>query len=929
MSTRRAAAPEVRESIEAKVGNEDVEMKDDANEGADEDVDADADADADADVDMDAEGDEDAEGELDEAGRPDLFRMIHNLSTYLCSVEEDGEELAGGFQRIPNRRVLPDYFEVISEPVAFSTVRGKTQKKQYTSFAEFVKDAAQIFHNAQVYNRPSAPIFGAAVRLREILVEELQKLVAKGDITAQDAKLPDLGELPPAEDSPPLDPEEGDGEEDEDEEDEEEEDEDEDEDDDDSDNDGGHRRRRRRGRPSTSGRKDRDGDKDDEAHKRRGRPPMVLTPVEARIANILRGLRKPRDEDGTLLILPFEKLPDKASLPDYYQAITRPIALDNIKKKAKRKKYQTVDQVMQDIELMFENAKRYNEDDSDVYAAAVELLKQARILADQERKRPDDDFRDEDGKLPLANIQYGGQSWRVGDWVHIRNPNDLGKPIVAQIYRTWQDRAGQKWINACWYYRPEQTVHRFEKHFFDHEVVKTGQYRDHQIEDVLDRCFVMFVTRFNKGRPRGFPAGKEVYVCESRYNEEKFRFNKIKTWASCVPDEVRERDYEMDLFDVPRRMKKLPSPIKHLLREDAKETDDLPKPSWGSPNAPPIVGAVHRRPRESNESPPPQPTPPPQPMPVVPDITAEAARRASMLSATRDMPGDGAVRSTSTPYLVTGPSPSPRQYNAHMTPHFQPVTPVAVPQAMHQTPVPIPHQPHHAMPPQSMRAIQYQQPLQHQLAHQQPGIIPQSYAATYPQSPAPPLLQHQPQMINPLAPTYSPVPVPAVARTPMGAMPGLPMPGGNVYNPPRPPEVYTLPDNLNETLPAEIRQSFQHDDKGRILFFTAPPLDRPHKGISNESAGLGHSIKYLAGRQEWLAEREKKRKERDEQQITNARKRTGEQPDSEKSRRDEMASQATTAMASWLQHFDEDTERWKKQAGLEGWREVSKKNGVA
>ena len=42
--------------------------------------------------------------------------------------------------------------------------------------------------------------------------------------------------------------------------------------------------------------------------------------------------------------------------------------------------------------------------------------------------------------------------------MHIRNPNDLHKPIVAQIYRTWQDHAGQKWINACWYYRPEQAT---------------------------------------------------------------------------------------------------------------------------------------------------------------------------------------------------------------------------------------------------------------------------------------------------------------------------------------------------------------------------------------------------------------------------------------------------------------------------------------
>ena len=157
-------------------------------------------------------------------------------------------------------------------------------------------------------------------------------------------------------------------------------------------------------------------------------------------------------------------------------------------------------------------------------------------------------------------------------------------------------------MNACWYYRPEQTVHRFDKHFYENEVVKTGQYRDHRIDDIEDRCFVMFITRYPRGRPRGLPPDKAVYVCESRYNEETFKFNKIKTWSGCLPDEVREKDYEMDLFDVPRVMRKFPSPIKHLLQADAKETDPLPKPTWRSPNAPPLIGAVHRRPREPNVS---------------------------------------------------------------------------------------------------------------------------------------------------------------------------------------------------------------------------------------------------------------------------------------------------------------------------------------
>lgn len=41
----------------------------------------------------------------------------------LCRSYSDGAELAQGFQRLPNKRFLPDYFEVIKTPIAFSTVR--------------------------------------------------------------------------------------------------------------------------------------------------------------------------------------------------------------------------------------------------------------------------------------------------------------------------------------------------------------------------------------------------------------------------------------------------------------------------------------------------------------------------------------------------------------------------------------------------------------------------------------------------------------------------------------------------------------------------------------------------------------------------------------------------------------------------------------
>jgi chromatin structure-remodeling complex subunit RSC1/2 len=498
--------------------------------------------------------------------------------------------------------MVPDYYDVIKEPMAVSTIKDAIRKHSYKTFNEFVRAWSLISHNAQLYNRPEAGAYQDALVIRVVFEKELKKVVDAKEVSEEDAALPDLGEIPPP--SPRRDEDAEEEEEDDDEED--------DDDGDDSDDDG--RPRRRRGPRSTNAITKREGGKGDESRKamtereadlrrKRGRPPRVDTPMEARIKSVLKGLRKIKDNNGEMRIRHFEKLPDKGIMPEYFEAIKVPMAMDVLKKKSKRKKYQSVDHFMRDVETMFENAKAYNLEGSEIYHDAILLQREARHLAEQEKKRPDTDFTMEDGRIPLPNgIVHNGELWKVGDWVHVSNPNDLAKPIVAQIYRTWQDTDGQKWVNACWYYRPEQTVHRFDKHFFDHEVVKTGQYRDHHIDEVVDRCFVMFFTRFNKGRPRGFPPDKEVYVCESRYNEEKFKLNKIKTWASCLPDEVREKDYEMDLFEHPRKMRKVPSPILHLLPETAKETDDLPKPTWGVANAPPVIGAVHKRPRASNVS---------------------------------------------------------------------------------------------------------------------------------------------------------------------------------------------------------------------------------------------------------------------------------------------------------------------------------------
>ncbi|TAQ85828.1 hypothetical protein B7494_g5838 [Chlorociboria aeruginascens] len=806
--------------------------------------------------------------------------------------DADGVDISNAFQRIVNKRVLPDYFDIIKEPVAFST--GKILKKQYKSFKEFVRDFALMSHNAQVYNRPSAPVYGDAIALRELVKAELQKLVDQMVITAEESEFPDLGEIPDIEDSPLPAPEDEEVEEDEDEEEEEE-------DEDDSDDDGPKRRARKKGRRASATGGKRDGGKideskdDPESQKKRGRPPKVHTPMEARINNVLKGLRKFKNPGGDLKIFHFEKLPDKSAIPDYYHEIKVPIAMDLIKRKAKRKKYHSVDQALKDLELMFENAKAYNEEGSQVYKDAVDLQREARILAEQEKKKPDGEYADEDGRLPVPEILYNGELWKVGDWIHLNNPNDVTKPIVAQIYRTWQDPEGQKWINACWYYRPEQTVHRYEKHFYENEVVKTGQYRDHKIEEVVDRCFVMFFTRYNKGRPRGFPTDKEVYVCEARYNEDRCKLNKIKTWASCVPDEVRDKDYEMDLFEVPRKMKKVPSPIKHLLREDAKEDDPLPKPTWGVANAPPIVGAVHRRPRESNESPPPEPTPspPPQPLPEPvrrpPPVTTERPRYGSQGDITMSGTHSGSAASPMN-NLNLGSSSYGQQFASS-----RPITAAS----------PSPH------PPQNPYGT-HGQPTQSALP-QTPQYQPQSSYSHYGSAATTPATQ----LPNPLG-NYSHY----QNNTPRAPAPAPASHGSqtNAYNPPRPVEVYTLSDQANLSIPPDTRSQFHQDEAGRVIFFTAPPLDV--NPVSEQSRNLGHSLRYLAEKARRTEEIQKQRKDRAAELELEASTRLKRMKTDDDDKKQQAFDQKMNYLQNWCKNMEAGTDELYKQMHGEKWKEM-------
>lgn len=215
-------------------------------------------------------------------------------------------------------------------------------------------------------------------------------------------------------------------------------------------------------------------------------------------------------------------------------------------------------------------------------------------------------------------------------------------------------------------------------------------------------------------------------------------------------------------------------------------------------------------------------------------------------------------------------------------------------QQTHQTPVPLPQMQHYSSPSVS-RTIQFQNSTHgsfvqsYQQAPMHPGVhtqnfqqVPQGYGTA-----------HHPR---PQAGGQAQVPHQV-----------------NAYNPPRPPEVYTLPDTMNDALPDSVRATFQHDSNGRVLFFTAPPLERADDGVAPIDTSLGHSAKYLSGRKDWLRKRAMRKSARADA--------VNKLPLQHPSRPSNMTvtnfqPQAKLALTQWFQNMNKETQTWRNEAGL-------------
>ncbi len=103
--------------------------------------------------------------------------------------------------------------------------------------------------------------------------------------------------------------------------------------------------------------------------------PVVLNKkaLADKVKKLVDTVKEYKDPKGRQLSIIFMKLPNIKEFPDYYEVIKKPVDLDKIGSKLRSNLYANLDECQQDLVLMFDNACKYNEPDSQIYKDALML----------------------------------------------------------------------------------------------------------------------------------------------------------------------------------------------------------------------------------------------------------------------------------------------------------------------------------------------------------------------------------------------------------------------------------------------------------------------------------------------------------------------------------------------------------------------------
>ncbi|XP_066473274.1 protein polybromo-1 isoform X8 [Tiliqua scincoides] len=351
------------------------------------------------DDDDDDEG-RDNQGTISEISSPGYLKEILEqlLEAIAVATNPSGRLISELFQKLPSKVQYPDYYAIIKEPIDLKTIAQRIQNGSYKSIHAMTKDIDLLVKNAKTYNEPGSQVFKDANAIKKIFNMKKAEIehseLTKSSLRVRTSNLAASKLTGPSSQGKGSVVDERN-----------------------SANKYYRNKRTVQGdRLSAITMALQYGSESDEdavlaaaARYEEGESEAESITSFMDASNPLYQLydivRNCRNNQGQLISEPFFHLPSKKKYPDYYQQIKMPISLQQIRTKLKNHEYETLDHLECDLNLMFENAKRYNVPNSAIYKRVLKMQQVMQAKKKELARR--DEIEDGDSMISSATSDAG------------------------------------------------------------------------------------------------------------------------------------------------------------------------------------------------------------------------------------------------------------------------------------------------------------------------------------------------------------------------------------------------------------------------------------------------------------------------------------------------------------------------------------------
>ncbi|XP_074862101.1 protein polybromo-1 isoform X11 [Carettochelys insculpta] len=343
----------------------------------------------------------DNQGAISEVSSPSYLKEILEqlLEAVVIATNPSGRLISELFQKLPSKVQYPDYYAIIKEPIDLKTIAQRIQNGSYKSIHAMAKDIDLLAKNAKTYNEPGSQVFKDANAIKKIFNMKKAE-IEHSELARTSLRIRTPSNLAASKMTGPSSQGKGSvG------------------DERNSTNKYYRNKRAVQGdRLSAITMALQYGSESDEdaalaaaARYEEGESEAESITSFMDTSNPLYQLydtvRNCRNNQGQLISEPFFHLPSKKKYPDYYQQIKMPVSLKQIRTKLKNHEYETLDHLESDLNLMFENAKRYNVPNSAIYKRVLKMQQVMQAKKKELARR--DDIEDGDSMISSATSDAG------------------------------------------------------------------------------------------------------------------------------------------------------------------------------------------------------------------------------------------------------------------------------------------------------------------------------------------------------------------------------------------------------------------------------------------------------------------------------------------------------------------------------------------